>query len=185
MQVSIEKTGDLGRKLTVAVPSDDIDGKVSGRLSEMRGQVRLKGFRPGKVPMNVMRQRFGQQIREEVTQQIMQSSLQDAISEQNLRVAGVSRLAPEPGGDTESSDFRFVAELEVFPELPEIDTSTLTIEQPVVSIEDEDVDQMLMTLREQRRTWSNETRAAENGDRVQLEFAAQLGDQRIPEDGFR
>ena len=184
MQVSMEKTGDLGRKLTVAVPSNAIDGKVSGRLNEMRGQVRLKGFRPGKVPMNVLRQRYGQQVREEVTQQVMQSSLQDAISEQKLRVAGVTRIVPAEGAD-ENDDFRFIAELEVFPELPDIDVTELHIEQPVVSIEDEDVDQMIETLREQRRSWSATEQAAAEGDRVQLEFFAQLGDERIPEQGMR
>ena len=187
MQVSMEITGDLGRKLTVAVPSDAIDGKVSGRLNEMRGQVRLKGFRPGKVPLNVLRQRYGQQVREEVTQQVMQTSLQDAISEQKLRVAGVSRIAPaeDTSDDEASSDFRFVAELEVYPELPEIDVSALPIEKPVVAIEDEDVDQMLQTLREQRRSWSAAERPAAEGDRLQLEFAAQLEDERIPAEGFR
>ncbi len=184
MQVSMEKTGDLGRKLTVAVPSDDIDGKVSGRLNEMRGQVRLKGFRPGKVPMNVLRQRFGQQVREEVTQQVMQSSLQDAIAEQKLRVAGVSRITPATD-NADAGDFEFIAELEVFPELPEIDASTLKVEKPVVEIEESDVDQMLQTLREQRQSWKQEDRPAAAGDRLQLEFAAHVEDQRIPEEGYR
>ena len=188
MQVSMEKTGDLGRKLTVAVPSDAIDGKVSGRLNEMRGQVRLKGFRPGKVPMNVLRQRYGQQVREEVTQQVMQTSLQDAISEQKLRVASVTRIAPVEGNadDTGASgDFSFEAELEVFPELPDIDVSTLEIEKPVVNIEDEDVDQMIETLREQRRSWSDTEKPAEEGDRLQLEFVATVDNERIPAEGAR
>src|SRR6056297_4148984 len=99
MQVSMEKTGDLGRRLTVELPTDQIDQKVSGRLNELRRSVRLKGFRPGKVPMNVVKQRYGQQVREEVLQQVMQSRLQDAIQQQELRVAGVSRIQPGDEAD--------------------------------------------------------------------------------------
>lgn len=181
MQVSVEKTGDLGRKLVVEVPSDSIDGQVSGRLNELRRQVRMKGFRPGKVPMNVVQQRYGQQVRDEVMQQVMQTSLQEAIQQQELRVAGVSSLQPEDGGET----FRFVAELEVFPELPEIDVSGLEIERPVVAIEDTDVDDMIQTLREQRREWSDAERASESGDRVRIEFHAEVDGERIPESGSR
>jgi trigger factor len=182
MQVSVEKTGDLGRKLVVELPSDSIDGQISGRLNELRRSVRLKGFRPGKVPMNVVKQRYGQQVREEVLQQVMQSSLQDAIRQQELRVAGVSSI--QPGEDAEAT-FRFTAEVEVFPELPEIEVSGLAIERPVVEIEDTDVDDMIQTLREQRREWKDAERASESGDRVKIEFHAEVDGERIPESGTR
>lgn len=182
MQVSVEKTGDLGRKLVVELPSDSIDGQISGRLNELRRSVRLKGFRPGKVPMNVVKQRYGQQVREEVLQQVMQSSLQDAIQQQELRVAGVSSI--QPGEDAEAT-FSFTAEVEVFPELPEIEVSGLAIERPVVEIEDTDVDDMIQTLREQRREWKNAERASESGDRVKIEFHAEVDGERIPESGTR
>ena len=177
----MEKTGDLGRRLTVELPSDQIDQKVSGRLDELRRQVRLKGFRPGKVPMNVVRQRYGAQVRQEVLQEAMQTSLQEAITEQKLRVAGVSSMNPE--SETEGGAFRFVAEVEVFPELPDIDVSDLDIERPVVEITESDVDDMLGTLREQRRNWSDVDRPAAEGDRVSVEFHALSDDQRIPETG--
>jgi trigger factor len=182
MQVSVEKTGDLGRKLVVELRSDSIDGQISGRLNELRRSVRLKGFRPGKVPMNVVKQRYGQQVREEVLQQVMQSSLQDAIRQQELRVAGVSSI--QPGEDAEAT-FRFTAEVEVFPELPEIEVSGLAIERPVVEIEDTDVDDMIQTLREQRREWKDAERASESGDRVKIEFHAEVDGERIPESGTR
>jgi trigger factor len=181
MQVSMEKTGDLGRRLTVELPADQIDEKVSGRLDELRRQVRLKGFRPGRVPMNVVRQRYGAQVREEVLQEAMQGALQEAISEQELRVAGVSSIAPEEERDGES--FRFTAEVEVFPELPEIDVADLEIDRPVVEIGEHDIDDMIRTLQEQRRTWSDAGRPAAEGDRVSLEFHAQAGDERVPEEG--
>ncbi|MDT8410478.1 MAG: trigger factor [Wenzhouxiangellaceae bacterium] len=177
----MEKTGDLGRRLTVELPAEQIDGKISGRLNELRGQVRLKGFRPGKVPMNVVRQRYGAQVRDEVQQEIMQSSLQEAVREQNLRIAGVSSLRPDSGGS--DGEFRFVAELEVFPELPDIDVADLKIERPVVEITGQDVDDMIETLREQRRSWSDVARGAAEGDRVSIEFYAELDGKRVPETG--
>lgn len=181
MQVSVEKTGDLGRRMTVQVPAGDIDGKVRHRLDELRRQVRLKGFRPGKVPMKVIQQRYGQQVREEVLQQVMQSSLQRAIGEQQLRVAGVSRIQPVPPAD--GGDFKFTAELEVFPELPEIDVTGLKIDKPEVEITEEDVDDMLQTLRAQRRVWSAADRPSAGGDRVRVEYVARIGETRVPEIG--
>ena len=181
MQVSVEKTGDLERRMTVQVPAENIDSKVSGRLDELRRQVRLKGFRPGRVPMNIIRQRYGDQVREEVLQQIMQSSLEEAIGEQKLRVAGVSSLQPQPPAD--GADFEFTAELEVFPEIPNLDVSDMEIERPKAEIADSDVDDMIETLRQQRRTFTEVERAAANGDRVRLGYVADIDGERIPEKG--
>lgn len=181
MQVSVEKTGDLERRMTVQVPAENIDSKVSGRLNELRRQVRLKGFRPGRVPMNIIRQRYGDQVREEVLQQVMQSSLEEAIGEQKLRVAGVSSLQPQPAGD--GADFEFTAELEVFPEIPELDVSDLEIERPKAEITDSDVDDMIETLRQQRRTFTEVERAAVDGDRVRVGYVAEVDGERIPEQG--
>lgn len=178
----MEKTGDLQRRMTVEVPAEDIDGQVSSRLDELRRQVRLKGFRPGKVPMSVVRQRYGQQVREEVVQQVMQNRLQDAISQENLRVAGVSGIRPENIAD---GDLRFTAELEVFPELPEVDVSALDIERPVVEITEADVDDMIETLRQQKREWADAGRAAAEGDRVRVEYSAEVDGDRVPEMGHR
>jgi len=181
----MEKTGDLGRRLTVELPAEQIDQKVSGRLDELRRQVRLKGFRPGKVPLNVVRQRYGAQVRQEVLQESMQTALQEAISEQKLRVAGVASMNPEEDGGAEDDAFRFTADVEVFPELPEIEVSDLEIERPVVEITEDDVDDMIKTLREQRRSWSDADRAAAQGDRVSIRFHASVDGQRVPDEGER
>ncbi len=182
MQVSVEKTGDLERRLTVQVAADDVNSKVNSRLAELRKQVKLKGFRPGKVPMNVVEQRYGRQVWQEVTQQVMQSSLQEAIGEQALRVAGVSSLEPASEAP-EGENFEFTAEIEVFPEVGEIDVTDLKIEKPAAEVADSDVDDMIETLREQRRTWSDAGRAAGEGDRVRIEYSAELDDKRVPEIG--
>ena len=100
MQVSVEKTGDLERRMTVQVPAEDIDSKVSGRLDELRRQVRLKGFRPGRVPMNIIRQRYGDQVREEVLQQIMQMRWQQAQVRQAVAGLDSALVAQEQARDT-------------------------------------------------------------------------------------
>lgn len=182
MQVSVEKTGELERRMTVQVPSEDIDSKVAGRLNQLRREVRLKGFRPGKVPMNVVRQRYGKQVRDEVLSEVMQSSLEQAIGEQNLRVAGVTRLEPSP--KTEQGGFEFMAVLEVFPEIPELDVSEMTIDKPTAEITAADLDDMINTLREQRREWNEADRAAQAGDRVRLSYVADVDGQRIPDTGY-
>jgi trigger factor len=184
MQVSVEKTGDLERRMTVQVPAEDIESQISGRLNTLRGQVRLKGFRPGKVPMNVLRQRYGQQVRDEVLGELMQQRLQQAIGEQAMRVAGITRLEPSAADDAaDQSHFSFIADLEIFPELPELDVSDIKIERPVVEVTESDVDDMLETLREQRGDWEKVERAAAKDDRVKIAYVARVGDERVPEMG--
>ena len=184
MQVSVEKTGDLERRMTVQVPADDVESQISGRLNNLRGQVRLKGFRPGKVPMNVLRQRYGQQVRDEVLNELMQQRLQQAIGEQSMRVAGITRLEPSAADESaDESHFSFVADLEIFPDLPDMDVSDMQIERPVVEVTDADVGDMLETLREQRGDWEKADRAAAKDDRVKISYVAQLGDERVPEMG--
>ena len=182
MQVSVEKTGDLERRMTVQVPGDDITSQVNERLNELRRQVRLKGFRPGRVPLNVIRQRYGKQVREEVLGQVMESRLQQAIGQEEMRVAGVSRLEPANGLDFED-DFEFVAELEVFPDLPEIEVADLEFERPVAEIGESDVDDMIDSLRQQRREWEVVERPAEMNDRVRLTYVAHVDETRVPEVG--
>ncbi len=182
MQVSVEKTGDLERRMTVQVPGDNVTSQVNNRLNELRRQVRLKGFRPGKVPLNVVRQRYGKQVREEVLGQVMESSLQEAIGKEELRVAGVSKLEPASGTEFEG-DFEFVAELEVFPEMPQIDISDMEFERPTAEVADSDVDDMINTLRQQRREWETVERAAQAEDRVRLNYVAEVDGERVPETG--
>lgn len=187
MQVSVEKTGDLERRLTVQVPATDIESRVSSRLNKLRGELRLKGFRPGKVPMRVVQQRYGQQVREEVRQQVIQSSLQEAIEGESLRVAGVTRIEPRAEGEEQeassSENFEFVADMEVFPELEALALDDLEIERPQVEIADADVDDMIETLREQRRQWTAAGRAAAAGDRVRVEYSATVDGQAVPDSG--
>ena len=121
MDISVENTGDLGRKLTVQVPSDQIDSKVDGRLREMAQHVRLKGFRPGKVPFKVLQQRFGREVRQEIVGQVIQETFQQALSEKQLRPASSPSIDAQPieGG----TDLSYTASFDVFPEI-----ESLTVE---------------------------------------------------------
>ena len=93
MQVSIENTGNLSRRLTVALPADEINGKVTGKMQDLRRQVRLKGFRPGKVPLTVIEKRFGQQVRQEVLDEMVNRSFQEAVSQEQLRIASAPQMS--------------------------------------------------------------------------------------------
>ena len=129
MQVSVENTGGLERKLTIQVPGDEIQQKVIGKLKELSKQVRIKGFRPGRVPMSVIKQRYGKQARQEIINDAMQGSIQQAIMDEKLRPAGMPRLDAPPK-DLDSGDIEFEVMIEVYPEIETIDAAALNIEQP-------------------------------------------------------
>ena len=184
MQVSVENTGALERKLTVQIPGDEIDSKLQTKLRELSRQVRIKGFRPGRVPMSVVKQRYGQQARQEIIGEAIQSSLQQAIRDEQLRVASQPRLESAPE-DKDNGDVEFSAVVEVYPEIETIDAGALEIERPEASVTDADVDDMLQTLRQQRQTWEEVERTAEEGDQVIMEFSAEGEEGRVPEEGSK
>ncbi len=180
MQVSVEQSGPHGRKLTISIPSSDIQSKVDERLTDLAGKVRLKGFRPGRVPATVMNQRFGQRVRAEVVSEVVQQSYADAISQENLRPA------TEPEIDTDEfksgEDYVFSAAFDVFPEIESMDLSTLKVTRPVAEVGDADIDQMIETLRDQRRDWTEVDRAAKDNDLVLFQYALEAGDDRHPDE---
>jgi trigger factor len=183
MQVSVENTGALERKLTIQLPGDDIQQKLAGRLKELGKQVRIKGFRPGRVPMSVVKQRYGKQARQEIISDAVQASIQQAIMDEELRPAAMPRL-DNPPQDLENGDVSFEVTIEVYPEIDTIDVAALNIARPEAEVTDADVDEMLKTLREQRRTWNEVERGAEEGDQVILDFAADGEEGRVPEEDY-
>jgi trigger factor len=182
MQVSVENTGGLERRLTVQVPGKEIQDKIESKLKELSKQVRIKGFRPGRVPMSVVRQRYGKQVRLDIVNETMQRSLQQAIRDEALRPASMPRVdaAPEQLDD---GDLAFSAVVEVYPEIEPIDVSALDIERPEAEVTDQDVEDMLQTLRQQRRTWETVERKAAAGDRALIEYSAVTDDGRVPAEG--
>jgi len=182
MQVFVENTSGLERRLTVTVPGQEIQGKVEAKLRELCKEVRIKGFRPGRVPLSVVKQRYGQQVRQDILNETVQTSLQQAIQDEDLRPASMPSLEAEPKNE-DGSDFEFSALLEVYPEIGELDVGTMAIERPDSAVKDEDIDEMLNTLRQQRTAWTAVERTAEAGDQVLLDYVAETEDGRVPPEG--
>jgi trigger factor len=181
MQVSIENVGKLGRKLTVKLPAERLESTVRTRIQEMGRSARLKGFRPGKVPAKVIEQRFGRQIRNEALSEMIGSSFQEAVSQEKLRPA-VQPSISTTGAPT-NGEIEYTATFEIMPEVGAIDISGLEIVRPTAEVKDADIDQMIETLRLQRRTFQSVERAAQDGDMVMFEYAATVDGVRHPETG--
>lgn len=178
MQVSVEAIGDLERRLTIQIPSANIDQEVDNRLRSMVRTARVDGFRPGKVPFKVLQQKYEGRIREEVLSAVIQSSYKDALTQQNLRPAGDPKIEsqqPLPG-----QDFKFTALIEVYPELALPSMSDIVVHKPVADISAADVDGMLNVLRRQRATWQDVSRPAGDGDRVMIGYTATMSGAEQP-----
>lgn len=181
MQVSVENVGTLGRKLVVTLPADRLESTVRTRLQEMTRTARIKGFRPGKVPQKIIEQRFGAQVHNEVLSDLIGSSFQEAVSQQQLRPAVQPSISTS--GRPDNGELQYTAEFEVLPEIPSIDVAGLEITRSNAEVGDADIDQMIDTLRQQRRSWAMVERAAADGDMVLFEYSAQTGDERHPAEG--
>lgn len=178
MQVSVEKLEGLERRLTVQVPAAKINDEVQSRLQDLSRRVRLDGFRPGKVPFKVVKRMYGSQVRQEVMGELLQSSFQDALTQEQLRPAGMPKFEPKQMGEGESLEYS--ATFEVFPEFEPQGAEGIKVERPVAEIADADINRMLETLRKQRRTWHDVERAAQTGDRVTINFEGTLDGESFP-----
>jgi len=182
MQVSVENTSTVEKRLNIQVPAEEIQKQVNARLREIGKQVRIKGFRPGRVPFSVLKQRYGKQATQEVIQQTAQSSLQQAIQDESLRIAASPRLDEEPVLDDDKG-LEFNAIVEVYPELGVIEVDDIAIDRPDVSVTDGDVDEMLETLKKQKINWTDVERKPADGDQVLIEYTAETDDGTLPETG--
>lgn len=169
MQVSIETTSGLERRLTVGVPADRVDQQVDARLLKAAKDVRLPGFRPGKVPMKVMRQRFGAGVRQEVLGEVMSQSFQEAVMQENLRPAGQPQI--EPRNLDAGKDLEYVAIFEVFPDVDVVEITDYTVERPAAEVTQEDVDNIIDVFRKQQGSMEVVERPAAEGDTVNIDFA--------------
>jgi trigger factor len=172
MEISVENTGGLTRRMTVQVPAERVDQEVESRLQSMSGTVRLDGFRPGKVPLKVVEQKFGTQVRSEVVNQVINTSLQEALSQENLRLVGDPQV--EPKNTAAGGPLEYVASFEVFPELSGGIHYNFSISRPLVEVTEDDVRSMLENLRKQRATWNEVAQAAKTGDQVTIDFEGSI-----------
>ncbi len=181
MQVSVENLGKLERKLTVRVPAEQYETQVKARLAEVARSVRLKGFRPGKIPPKVIEQRFGPQVRGEAISELIRNTFNEAVGKENLRPA----MAPEidTTGQPTDGQIEYTAKFEVLPDIGAIDVGQLEILKPIAAVADGDVDAMIETLRAQRREWTPVERAAQVGDMALFEYSAQGSGFRHPAEG--
>ena len=168
MQVSIETTSGLERRLTVGVPAARVEDEVNNRLQKAAKTVRLDGFRPGKVPMRVVRQRFGAGVRQEVLGEVMSQSFYEAVNQENLRPAGQPSI--EPKMLEEGKDIEFIATFEVFPDIEPVEMDGFEVARPSAEVTDADVDNMIEVFRKQQGSWQTAERAAIEGDQVIIDF---------------
>ena len=181
MQVTVESTGKLERKLRVELPVERIEKEVDSRLKSLGRTAKIRGFRPGKVPAKVVKQRFGKQVREEVLADLMQKSYSDAVLQENLNPAGAPQIQQQEGG--EGKGFSYTATLEVMPDVELKGLDKISIDTPDVTIGDKDLEAMIDKLRQQKATWSEVDRASKQGDRVVCDFTGTLKGEEI--DGGR
>ncbi len=169
MQVVLESPSALERQLTITIPTGDVETEFEAKLAETAKRVRIDGFRPGKVPAKVVRQRYGQAIRQEIVSDLMEKSLGEALSEHDVKPIGQPKI--DDVKFEEGSDFSFKATFEVFPELDPILIDGDEIEQTTSKVGAADIKEMIATLREQRKSWKESARAAsKEGDRVTINF---------------
>ncbi|USZ47997.1 trigger factor [Halomonas sp. DN3] len=175
MQVSVDTTSQIERRINVQVPAAEIDEAVAARLKDAAKNVRLDGFRKGKVPMSVIRQRYGADVRNEVVGEVMRERYVRAITDEKLNPAGYPQI--EATVNETGKDLEFTATLEVYPEFELATIEGAEVERPVVEVTDADVDEMIETLRKQNAAWEKVERAAEQGDQVNIDFQGFLGDE--------
>lgn len=175
MQISVETTGRLGRRMTVALPADQLEREVSARLQRLSRTSRFPGFRPGKAPMKIVEAHYGGKVVEEVAGDLIQSSFYEAIVGQGLKPAGGPTI--ESRSIQRGRDLQYTAVFEVYPEVKRLDITGRQIERPVSSVTDGDIDSTLESLRKQRMTWRATERAAQTGDRLVIDFEGRLNGQ--------
>lgn len=172
MQVSIENTSNLGRRIKVTVPADRVEQEFSNRIKRLSGQVKLPGFRPGKVPAKVVEQKYGKQVMNELATDLIQSTFQEAVGQESLRPAGGPKI--EPVKPERGKELEYTAEFEVYPEISKPDLDGVALKRPTCEVTDEDIDRTVDTLRKQRAVWSDVDRAAKEGDQVVIDFVGKI-----------
>jgi len=162
----------------MAVPAEQIDREVEQRLRKLSRTVRMDGFRPGKVPLRIVTQHYGPQVRSEVIGDAVQKAFSEVVQEQKLKVAGYPRIERKEGGD--GKQLTFSATFEIYPEVKLGDLAAATIQRPTHAVDDADVDRTLAILRKQRTSWEPVTRASQTGDSVTVDFTGRMDGNEFP-----
>ncbi|WP_241086345.1 trigger factor [Candidatus Vondammii sp. HM_W22] len=170
MQVSVESMEGLERRMIVELPAEMINEAVEKRLKEVSRTIKLDGFRPGKVPMPVVRRRFTGEVRQEIFGNLVQSSYFEALSQEKLQPAGEPAIEPIKKPLEEGMPYTYAAVFEVMPEITLNDMSSSIIKRPVVEVTEADLQAVIEKLRKQRATWNDVERGAGNDDQITINF---------------
>ena len=178
MAASVETISNLERRMTVKVPLAPLEGQIKQRLSQVARTAKFSGFRPGKAPIGLVNQHYGDQVRDEVYSKAVEASFGDAVEENKLRVAGFPNIEHKPFASA-ATDLEYVATFEVFPEVKIGDLSKLKIERPTLEISDADVEKTMDVLVKQRVSYEPAKRAAKKDDRVNISLKASIDGQQV------
>ena len=172
MQVSVETTQGLERKLTISVPAESVDVEVKNRLRHISKTQRINGFRPGKVPASVIQKRYGQSVRQEVAGELMQRNFVDAIVAEKMNPAGRPSFIAKSNEDGKALEFE--ATFEIYPEVSLTGLESIAVERPNVEVTDADLNEMFTTLQNQHKTWKENKRKTKSGDKLTLDFTGRV-----------
>jgi len=182
MQVSVESNSDIKRTLTITVPQEEVDAVTTKRYDEVKRTARIDGFRPGKIPMSVIKQKFGASIKAEALSELTQNFFYKAIMEEKLNPASQPVITPN---DNAAEGFEFSATFEVYPEITLNSFDNLELKKPVAVISDDDIDGMVEKLRTQKIVWKEVKRKAKDGDRVTINFTGMVNDEAISDEPIK
>jgi len=170
MQVSVEKVNKIERRMTIVVPVNQVEEAYARQINQVAQKANIKGFRPGKAPLNVIKERFGREARNEALGEVIQQSLYKALSEQNLKPVSMPKIEPKLTGPDQP--FEFVASFEVLPEIESVNHTLSSIEKLEVEVTDQDVDRVIEQLNKQYAKWNKVERTAKDKDRVVISYHA-------------
>jgi trigger factor len=176
MQATLESTSNIERKLNISLPAQDVDSEVSNRLKKLAQTMKMHGFRPGKVPMKVVAQQYGSQVRQEVLADRLQKCFGDAVRDNNLRVAGYPRFESRAEGEG-AEQLEYSATFEIYPDVTVGSLGEARIERPLLPVTDSEVDRTVEVLRKQRATYEPVERAAQKEDMVTIDFNGEIDGQ--------
>ncbi len=172
MMVSVETLPGLERRIEVSVPATRVRQQVDARLLKVSRTVRIKGFRPGKAPIHVVRKHYGREVQDEVVSDLIRETFAEALRQEKLQPAGGPRIEPQKTGEPDG--LRYTATFEIYPQFDLADPATLKLTRPVATVTEGDVDAMVESLRKQRPNWADAARGCRDGDRVTIDFEGRI-----------
>jgi len=173
MMVSVEKLPGLERRLEVSVPATRVRQQVDARLLKVSRTARIKGFRPGKAPIHVVRKHYGRDVQQEVISDLIRETFAEALQQEKLQPAGGPRIEPQKTGEPDG--LRYTATFEVYPQIELVDPAGIRLSRPTASVADGDIDTMIESLRRQRPDWTDAARGCGDGDRITIDFEGRIG----------